>query len=81
MTETQAMERMHPSWLTVLGHTKDSLWSLDLFRTESIALKTHWVLVVMNFNESRVHSGIHGKTPVQPAQATESKLLDLREYT
>jgi putative transposase len=30
-----------PSWLTVLGHTKDSLWSLDLFRTESIALKTH----------------------------------------
>jgi len=24
-----------PSWLTVLGHTKDSLWSLDLFRCES----------------------------------------------
>jgi putative transposase len=21
-----------PSWLTVLGHTKDSLWSIDLFR-------------------------------------------------
>ena len=21
-----------PSWLTVLGHAKDSLWSLDLFR-------------------------------------------------
>jgi putative transposase len=21
-----------PSWLTFLGHTKDSLWSLDLFR-------------------------------------------------
>jgi transposase InsO family protein len=37
-----------PSWLTVLGHTKDSLWSIDLFRTESIALKTHWVLVVMD---------------------------------
>jgi putative transposase len=26
-----------PSWLTVLGHTKDSLWSLDLFRCESAA--------------------------------------------
>jgi putative transposase len=25
-----------PSWLTVLGHAKDSLWSLDLFRVESI---------------------------------------------
>jgi hypothetical protein len=30
-----------PSWLTLLGHTKDSLWSLDLFRTESILLKRH----------------------------------------
>jgi len=23
-----------PSWLTTLGHTKDILWSLDLFRCE-----------------------------------------------
>jgi transposase InsO family protein len=37
-----------PSWLTVLGHAKDSLWSLDLFRTESILLRPHWVLVVMD---------------------------------
>jgi putative transposase len=37
-----------PSWLTLLGHTKDSLWSLDLFQTESIHLKSHWVLVVMD---------------------------------
>jgi putative transposase len=37
-----------PSWLTVLGHTKDSLWSLDLFRCESAILRTHWVLVVMD---------------------------------
>jgi putative transposase len=36
-----------PSWLTVLGHAKDSLWSLDLFRCESATLRTHWVLVVM----------------------------------
>jgi len=37
-----------PSWLTTLGHAKDSLWSTDLFRAESITLKTHWVLVVMD---------------------------------
>ena len=30
-----------PSWLTVLGHTKDSLWSLDLFRCESAVLRRH----------------------------------------
>jgi transposase InsO family protein len=37
-----------PSWLTFIGHIKDSLWSVDLFRCESIFLKTHWVLVVMD---------------------------------
>jgi len=37
-----------PSWLTFIGHTKDSLWSVDLFRCESITLRTHWVLVVMD---------------------------------
>jgi hypothetical protein len=29
-----------PSWLTFVGHAKDSLWSIDLFRCESILLKT-----------------------------------------
>jgi hypothetical protein len=37
-----------PSWLTFIGHAKDSLWSIDLFRCESILLNTHWVLVVMD---------------------------------
>jgi putative transposase len=37
-----------PSWLTLLGHTKDSLWSMDFFRCESILLKSHWVMVVMD---------------------------------
>jgi transposase InsO family protein len=37
-----------PSWLTFIGHMKDSLWSVDLFRCESIFLKTHWVLIVMD---------------------------------
>ena len=30
-----------PSWLTFLGHMKDSLWSIDLFRCESARLRTH----------------------------------------
>jgi transposase InsO family protein len=37
-----------PSWLTFLAQTKDSLWSVDLFRCESILLRSHWVLVVMD---------------------------------
>ena len=37
-----------PSWLTLIGHAKDSLWSVDRFRCESIHLQTHWVLVVMD---------------------------------
>ncbi len=37
-----------PSWLSFIGHMKDSLWSVDLFRCESILLNTHWVLVVMD---------------------------------
>ena len=52
-----------PSWLTFLGHLKDSLWSCDLFRCESATLRTHWVLVVMDQFTRRVigfgvHSGI-----------------------
>jgi putative transposase len=34
-------ESAGPSWLTFLGHAKDSLWSLDLFRCESAVLVTH----------------------------------------
>jgi putative transposase len=43
-----------PSWLTFIGHVKDSLWSLDLFRCESITLQTYWVLVVMDQYTRRV---------------------------
>ena len=50
-----------PSWLTFLGHTKDSLWSCDLFRCESATLKTHWVLVVMDqFTRRIIGFGVHG---------------------
>jgi len=37
-----------PSWLTFLANAKDSLWSIDLFRCESIRLKSHWVMVVID---------------------------------
>lgn len=43
-----------PSWLTALGHAKDSLWSIDLFRTESITLKTHWIMVVIDQYTRRI---------------------------
>ena len=37
-----------PSWLSFIGHTTDSLWSVDLFRCESIVLRSYWVLVVID---------------------------------
>jgi len=43
-----------PLWLTFLGHVKDSLWSVDLMRCESIALRTYWVLVVMDQYTQRI---------------------------
>ena len=49
-----------PSWLTFLGQAKDSLWSTDLFRCESLSLRTHWVLVVMDqFTRRIIGFGIH----------------------
>jgi len=49
-----------PSWLTFLGHMKDSLWSIDLFRCESVMLRTHWVLVVMDQYTRRIIGfGVH----------------------
>ncbi|MGS2724647.1 integrase core domain-containing protein [Porticoccus sp. GXU_MW_L64] len=57
-----------PSWLTTLGHTKDSLWSLDLFRCESIHLKSHWVLVVMDQCTRRIVGfAAHQGSPDGPA--------------
>jgi transposase InsO family protein len=52
-----------PSWLTFLSNSKDSLWSVDLFRCESMILKSHWVMVVMDQYSRRivgfsVHAGI-----------------------
>ena len=43
-----------PAWLTVIGQAKDSLWSLDFFRYESILLKSYWVVVVMDVCTRRI---------------------------
>jgi putative transposase len=52
-----------PSWLTFLGHMKDSLRSMDLFRCESATLRTHWVLVVMDQYTRRIIGfGVHAGT-------------------
>src|SRR5271167_872257 len=52
-----------PSWLTFLGHMKDSLWSIDLFRCESATLRTQWVLVVMDQCTRRIIGfGLHAGT-------------------
>jgi putative transposase len=52
-----------PSWLTFIGHVKDSLWSLDLFRCESATLRTHWVLIVMDQYTRRIIGfGVHAGT-------------------
>ena len=49
-----------PSWLSFLGHVKDSLWSIDPFRCESIHLKSHWVLVIMDqFTRRIIGFGVH----------------------
>lgn len=57
------------SWLTFIGHMKDSLWSIDFFRVESITLKSHWVMVVMDqFSRRiigfRVHKGALNGTAI-----------------
>src|SRR5262245_40135044 len=57
-----------PSWLTFLGQAKDSLWSIDLFRCESLSLRTHWVLVVMDqFTRRIIGFGIHRGTVDGPS--------------
>jgi putative transposase len=43
-----------PSWLSVIGQARDRLWSVDLFRTESILLKSYWITVVMDVYTRRI---------------------------
>jgi len=51
-----------PSWLTFLGHSSDSLWSVDLFRCESLIIKSHWVMVVMDqFTRRVIGFAVHAR--------------------
>jgi transposase InsO family protein len=43
-----------PSWLTLIAQAKDSLWSIDMFRCESILLRSHWVMVIMDVFTRRI---------------------------
>ena len=43
-----------PSWLTFIGHVKDNLWSVDLFRCESIILVSHWVMLLIDIYSRRI---------------------------
>jgi len=43
-----------PSWLTLIAQSKDSLWSVDLFRCETILLRSYWVLVAMDVFTRRI---------------------------
>jgi hypothetical protein len=43
-----------PSWLSVIGQTKDRLCSVDLFRCESILVQSYWVMVVMDVFTRRI---------------------------
>ena len=45
---------MGPSWLALIANAKDSLWSMDFFRCESILLRSHWVMVVMDVFSRRI---------------------------
>lgn len=42
------------SWLSLIAQLKDSLWSVDLFRCESILLRSHWVMLVMDIFTRRL---------------------------
>lgn len=51
-------------WLSFLGHTKDSLWSIDSFHRESATLRILWVLAVMDqFTRRIIGFGIHAGIP------------------
>lgn len=72
-----------PSWLTTLCHGKDSLWSVDLFRYESIVLNGHWVMVVMDLYTRRIIGfGLHdGHDPLFQYHRCNAnmRVLDIKE--
>jgi putative transposase len=43
-----------PSWLIFIAQARDSLWSVDLFRCESMLLKSYWVMVGLDVFTRRI---------------------------
>ena len=43
-----------PSWLTLIAHAKESVWSIDPFRVESILSHSHCVMPVMDLFTRRI---------------------------
>jgi putative transposase len=71
-----------PSWLSFIGHTTNSLWSVDLFRRESIVLRSYWVLVIMDQFTRRlvgvaVHCGTVTGADVRVGEAGRSRRVPL----
>ena len=65
-----------PSWFTTLGHARDSLWSVDLFRAESITLKTHWIMVVMDqYTRRMIGFAVHAGNVDGPAPGTGAQMV------
>jgi len=50
-----------PSWLTFIDHVKDSVWRVDLFRRDSILLRSHLVILVRMY--SRAGSSVSASIP------------------
>jgi putative transposase len=66
-----------PSWLSFIGHMKDSLWSVDLFRCESILLRSHWVMVVMDVFTRRIIG--FGVERADPCGVSVCRILEVDE--
>ncbi len=53
-----------PSWLTFIDNTADSLWSIDFFKCESITLKTHTVMAVIDqYSRRLIGISVHAGDP------------------
>ena len=63
-----------PSWLSFIGHMKDSLWSVDLFRCELILLRSHWIMVVMDVFTRRIIG--FGVEPADPCGASICRMFN-----
>jgi len=58
-----------PSWRTFIAQAKVSLWSVDLFRCESILLHSHWVRVVIDVFTRRFASFAGRHDPARKLEA------------